>query len=137
MPSTADDINEIRHLLHHYCFHMDALGFTELGDLFAADGEWITPYAHVKGPAAVCAVMTRNVPPSPKRVHLTMNSIISVDGDRATATSNYLTLLDSPTGPMPSVVGIYDDILVRTPAGWHFQRRQLIHMFKGDMGLRI
>ncbi len=137
MSNILQDKDAIRDLTHHYCFHMDAGRFTELGALFAADGEWITPYAHEIGPAAVTAVMTRNVPPSPKRVHYTMNSVIDVAGDRATAQSNYLVILETPTGPIPSVCGIYDDVFIRTAAGWRFQRRQLIHLFKGEMGLRI
>lgn len=137
MPEMLRDKDEIRDLIHHYCFHMDAGRFTELGALFADDGEWITPYAHETGPAAVTAVMTRNVPPSPKRVHYTMNAIIAVDGDRATAKSNYLVILETPAGPIPSVCGIYDDIFVRGASGWRFQRRQLIHLFKGEMGLSI
>lgn len=137
MPDVLRDKDEIRELIHRYCFHMDAGRFVELGALFAADGEWITPYAHETGPAAVTAVMTRNVPPSPKRVHYTMNSIIDVEGDGATARSNYLVILETPNGPIPSVCGIYDDVFTRTAAGWRFQRRQLIHLFKGEMGLSI
>ena len=131
------DKDAIRDLINHYCFYMDAGRFAALGALFAVDGEWITPYAHATGPASVAAVMTRNVPPSPKRVHYTMNTIIAVEGDRATAQSNYLVVLETPNGPAPSVCGIYDDVFTRTPAGWRFQRRQLIHLFKGEMGLRI
>ena len=81
--------------------------------------------------------MTRNVPPSPKRVHYTMNTIIAVEGDRATAQSNYLVILETSGGPAPSVCGIYDDVFTRTAAGWRFQRRRLIHLFKGEMGLTI
>ena len=137
MPDMLRDKDEIRDLIHHYCFHMDAGRFAALGALFAQDGEWITPYAHETGPAAITAVMTRNVPPSPKRVHYTMNSIITVDGDHATAKSNYLVILETPNGPIPSVCGIYDDVFTRTASGWRFRRRQLIHLFKGEMGLSI
>jgi hypothetical protein len=28
-------------------------------------------------------------------------------------------------------------VLVKRPDGWRFQRRQLIHAFKGDMALRL
>lgn len=137
MPDVLRDKDEIRDLIHHYCFHMDAGRFQALGALFAEDGEWITPYAHETGPAAITAVMTRNVPPSPKRVHYTMNSIIDVNANQATAKSNYLVILETPNGPIPSVCGIYDDVFVRTASGWRFRRRQLIHLFKGEMGLSI
>jgi len=137
MPETLRDKDAIRELIHQYCFHMDAGHFAELGHLFAPDGEWVTPYAQVTGPEEVTAVMTRNVPLSPKRVHYTMNSVIAVAGDQATARSNYLVILETPNGPVPSVCGIYDDVFVRRPEGWRFKRRQLIHLFKGEMGLNI
>lgn len=137
MTDVLHDKDAIRDLIHHYCFHMDAGRFTELGHLFAEDGEWITPYAHETGPAAITAVMARNVPASPKRVHYTMNSIIAVAGDQATARSNYLVVLETPAGPSASVCGIYDDVFLRTTAGWRFRRRELIHLFRGEMGLSI
>ncbi len=137
MHNELRDKDAVRDLIHQYCFHMDAGRFTELGHLFADHGEWITPYAHVTGPDAVTAVMMRNVPPSPKRVHYTMNSVIHIDGDSATAKSNYLVILETPVGPVPSVSGIYDDVFIRVASGWRFRRRQLIHLFKGEMGLTI
>jgi hypothetical protein len=35
------------------------------------------------------------------------------------------------------VCGTYDDDLVEQPDGWRFQRRRLIHAFKGEMALRL
>jgi hypothetical protein len=137
MADMLRDKDEIREQIHRYCVYMDSGRFEELGDLFTPEGEWITPYAHVRGPAEVAAVMARNVPPSPKRVHMTLNTIIDVSGDRATARSNYLVMLEGPAGPVPSICGIYDDIFRRTAAGWRFQRRLLIHLFRGDLGLNI
>jgi hypothetical protein len=40
-------------------------------------------------------------------------------------------------GAAASVCGVYDDRLVKQPDGWRFQRRQLIHAFKGEMALRL
>jgi hypothetical protein len=66
-----------------------------------------------------------------------MNSIIDCTGPRGTARSNYLVMVEGTGGPSPSVCGTYDDVLVRQPAGWRFQRRRLIHAFKGEMALRL
>jgi hypothetical protein len=137
MPTAADDKDAIRDVLHRYCFTMDRQLFAELGELFAADGEWISPYARATGPAAIAALMARNVPLTPGRMHFTMNSVISLDGDRAEAESNYLVVLQSGGGLVPSVCGIYVDVLARKPGGWHFRRRELIHHIKGEMGLNI
>jgi hypothetical protein len=67
-----------------------------------------------------------------------MNSIIDCVGAHATARSNYLVMVEGAEGPIPSVCGMYDDVLVKQPdRGWRFQRRELIHAFKGEMALRL
>jgi hypothetical protein len=137
VPSPSDDKDAIREVLHRYCFTIDRHQFADLGELFAADGEWIAPYARATGPQAIAALMTRNVPVTPGRMHFTMNTVISLDGDRAEAESNYLVVLQSTGGLVPSVCGIYADVLMRTSSGWHFRRRELIHQLKGEMGLNI
>lgn len=137
MPTAADDRDAIRQLLYRYCFYMDRHQFSELSELFARDGEWIAPYARATGRDVIAAVLKRNVPDTPARMHFTMNSVISLDGDRAEAESNYLVVLQDGDGLIPSVCGIYADVLTRAPGGWQFQRRELIHHMKGEMGLNI
>ena len=137
MPGILDDKDVIRELLHRYCFYMDRHQFDDLGELFSPDGEWIAPYARATGPAEITALLLRNVPATPGRMHFTMNSVISIDGDRAEAESNYMVVLQSAEGLVPSVCGIYDDQLLRRPGGWHFHRRELIHHIKGEMGLNV
>lgn len=132
-----EDKDAIRELLHRYCFCMDEGRFAELAALFAEDGEWIAPYRSANGPADIAAWLQQSVPPQPRRVHYVMNSIIDCDGARATVRSNYLVMVEGPDGPIPSVCGVYDDLLVKQPGGWRFQRRRLIHAFKGDMALRL
>ena len=136
MTTVLADKDAIRELLHRYCFWMDEGRFDELAALFAEDGEWIAPYRSAKGPADIAAWLRQSVPPEPRRVHYVMNSIITCDGPRAAARSNYLVMVEGPSGPVPSVCGVYDDALVKQPEGWRFQRRQLIHAFKGEMALR-
>jgi SnoaL-like domain len=116
---------------------MDEGRFAELAALFAEDGEWIAPYRRAKGPADIAAWLRQSVPPQPRRVHYVMNSIVDCDGLHATARSNYLVMVEGPNGPVPSVCGVYEDMLVKQPDGWRFQRRQLIHAFKGEMALRL
>ena len=43
MTQILQDKDEIRELLHLYCFCMDEGRFQELGQLFAPDGEWVAP----------------------------------------------------------------------------------------------
>jgi hypothetical protein len=137
MPSASDDRDAIRALMSRYCFHMDRHLFSELSELFTRDAEWVAPYARATGRDAIAALLKRNVPETPGRMHFTMNSVISLDGDRAEAESNYLVVLQSGDGLVPSVCGIYADVLTRSPGGWLFRRRELIHHIKGEMGLII
>jgi hypothetical protein len=132
-----NDKEAIRELLHLYCFCMDEGRFAELGALFAADGEWIAPYRSARGTVAITEWLNHSVPASPRRMHYVMNSVIAVTGDAATAKSNYLVMVESSTGPVPSVCGTYVDMLVRGADGWRFRRRELIHAFKGEMRLTL
>ena len=137
MTTPLEDKDAIRELLHRYCFYMDEGQLDELAALFANDGEWVAPYRTARGPADIAVWLRQSVPPQPRRMHYVMNSIIDCDGARATARSNYLVMVEGTNGPLPSVCGTYDDVLVQQPNGWRFQRRQLIHAFKGDMALRL
>jgi ketosteroid isomerase-like protein len=133
----STDKDDIRELLHLYCFCMDEGRFAELSRLFAPDGIWTAPYRTATGPADIEAWLTQSVPASPKRMHYVMNSIIAVEGDHASARSNYLVMVEGQDGPMPSVCGTYSDELVRIAQQWRFRRRELIHAFKGEMKLTL
>lgn len=132
-----EDKDAIRELMHRYCFCMDEGRFEELAGLFADDGVWCAPYRTASGPADIAAWLKQSVPASPKRMHYVMNSVISVSGDTAAARSNYLVMVEGTDGPVPSVCGTYVDAFVRTAVGWRFQRRELVHAFKGEMRLEL
>jgi hypothetical protein len=132
-----EDKDAIRELLHRYCFYMDEGRFTELAALFTAEGEWIAPYRTAKGHDDIAAWLAQSVPALPKRMHYVMNTIIECEGAHATARSNYFVMVEGQNGPLPSVCGTYDDVLTKQADGWRFQRRRLIHAFKGDMALRL
>jgi hypothetical protein len=136
MTTPLEDKDAIRELFGEYCFRMDECRYAELGALFTADGEWIAPYARVRGPAEIAALMARNIPAEPRRKHFIMNSLIRLDGDRATARTSYLVVLQAAgAGLVPSVAGTYEDVLVRTPDGWRFRERRLVHDLAAALGL--
>jgi hypothetical protein len=67
-------------------------------------------------------------PADGQRVHMTMDSIVDVDGDRATQEVSLLLLTRAPRRGVAAVfTGRYSDELVRTSAGWRFARR-LVHV---------
>ena len=126
MPSVLEEKDAIRELLHEYCYRMDQHRFVELAELFTEDGEWITPYARARGHAEMAALWSSIVPAKgegPARLHYTMNTIISVHGDRAEARSNYMVVLEVPGGLAPSVCGTYSDVLRKEGTAWRFERR--------------
>jgi len=137
MAQMLEDKDAIRELLHEYCFCMDEGRFEDLSRLFAPNGEWVAPYRSARGPAAIAAWLVQSVPASPRRMHYVMNSVISVTGGTAAAKSNYLVMVEGPDGPVASVCGTYADRLVKLAEGWRFQRRELIHAFKGEMRLTL
>ena len=138
MTTPLEDKDAIRELFGEYCFRMDEFRFADLGALFTADGEWIAPYARARGPAEIAVLMTRNIPAEPRRKHFIMNSLIRLDGDRASARTSYLVVLQAAgAGLVPSVAGTYEDVLVRTPDGWRFRERRLVHDLAATLGLNI
>ena len=70
-------------------------------------------------------------------MHYPLNSIISIDGNRATARSNYMVMVEGPSAPLPSVCGSHVDAQVKHDDVWLFQRRELVHAFRGDTALRL
>ena len=74
-----------------------------------------------------------------------MNPVIAVTGEMAVARSYYLVMVEGERGPVPSVRGTYDDVLIRAPGGstegstggWRFPRRELTHAFKGEKRLTL
>ena len=138
MPTPAEDKEAIRELFAEYAFRMDDGRYTELGALFTDDGVWQAPYATARGPAEIAALMAANIPAEPKRKHFVMNSLIALDGDRATARTSYLVVLQAAgQGLVPSVAGTYEDVLVRTADGWRFGARRLVHDLRAELGLNL
>ena len=138
MPTPLEDKEAIRELFSEYCFLMDEFRFPELGALFTADGQWIAPYARARGPAEIAALMARNIPAEPRRKHFIMNSLIRLEGDRATARTSYLVVLQAAgAGLVPSVAGTYEDVLMRMPDGWRFRERRLVHDLRAELALNV
>ena len=125
---TAADYIEIQQLVARYSYAVDthADNGYAYADLFAPDGA----FGNTKGREAL-AELARTTQkerggPAFTRHYLT-NVIIypAPDGARG---SQYLMALDVSEGGKPSSIvhgGRYDDVYVKTPAGWRFKSRQL------------
>lgn len=123
-----EDIQEVWRLLMDYRRHLDARDFRSYSLLFTEDGEWIGGLGSAKGPAEIEALLERTLEVYPddstRTYHLVANPEIDVQGDRATAFSTwcFITRGDQDE-PVLSLLGHYQDELVRVGEVWRFRRR--------------
>jgi hypothetical protein len=101
-----------------YAMAMDSCRFADVGACFAPDAEWITNYGAARGPDEIAKFIGGIVPvkgEGPQRKHYITNIIIKVDGDTASAVSDYLVVRESENGLLPVMGGTYRDKFVKTP----------------------
>ena len=129
MPDAQADKDAIRELLARYCFHLDGGELEEMAALFVEDGVWDTAFGEGRGreglKARVRAIRALATGPQPRRAHLTTNIVIDLDGDRATARSNWTVIENHADGPRLSSGGEYRDRLVKRDGRWLFEYRKI------------
>ena len=120
------DKDEIRELLARYCFALDADRFEEMAALFTPDGVWETAFGTGTGRDGIVA-QARSIASGerPRRAHLTTNIVIDLDGDSATARSNWVVIMNTPNGPAIGSGGAYADRLVKIDGRWFFKHRTI------------
>ena len=115
MASEEAEKNAIRELLATYCFHLDNYRFADMAGLFTEDGTWDTAFGKGTGRAGIVAqaesIGTAGV--RPRRVHLTTNIVIALNGDTATVQSNWSVIQNSADGPKIGSGGAYQDQVVK------------------------
>lgn len=128
-----EDIEEIRNLLIDYGRDLDAHDLAAYSHLFAKDGEWVGGFGSAKGPAAIQALMEKNLGVASKSkpgstYHVLTNFRIDVHGDTASAWSRWNFVVTSADNH-PSILygGHYDDTLVREDGAWKFLRRVAVN----------
>ena len=122
----ADEL-AIRELLAAYCHRCDDGRFSELLDLFAPGASVVLGTATVAGHAALREFFEdRQGLPEQRGRHLTVNSVVEIDGSRARALSDFVHIKFVDGRLMPVLAGRYRDDLVRMEDGrWRFARRQV------------
>src|SRR6266849_1365833 len=122
MASTLEEKDAIRELMARYCFHFDNGEFEDWLQLFTTDGAFdLGPRGRFAGRESLRQFL--NVIPltngRPMMRHCVMNSIVSVDGDRATARS-YVVVVQGGDVPRISVAGRYEDRMTKAGGAWRF-----------------
>jgi uncharacterized protein (TIGR02246 family) len=125
-----EDREAIRALITAYGYAHDHRDYKTFASLFASNGEWVGGLGTAKGPEAIFALMDKSIGHKPVAkgsgtVHLMMNDQIKIDGDRATAETNWLYLVPSEDGsPRAQFLGHYNDQFIREKGEWKFLRRE-------------
>ena len=128
MTTEADEKNAIRELLAEYCFALDLRQFPAMAALFVPDGTWDTAFGAATGRPAIEAQMRKLLPEmgqGPRAIHFTTNIIVKLDGDTATAASNWMVAKNGEAGPFVDSGGSYADELVKRDGRWWFVRRKI------------
>lgn len=128
-----EDTQEIRDLLTSYGRLLDAHDLAGYSQLFAKKGEWVGGFGSARGPAAIQALMEKNLGATAKGIpgstyHLLTNFMIKVNGDTATAWSRWsFTVTGANKNPSILYGGHYDDTLIREDGQWKFLRRVAVN----------
>jgi len=125
---TAADYIEIQQLVARYSYAVDTHddnGYA-YADLFAPDGA----FGNTKGREALAelARTTQKERGGPAYTRHYLTNVIIYPTTEGARGSQYLMAIDVSEGGKPSSVvhgGRYDDVYVKTPAGWRFKSRQL------------
>src|SRR5215472_7954924 len=155
---TPMDYIEIRQLVNRYAFALDtgsSNGY-DYADLFAADGEFMRPYAKGREQLAALARGPRVGPDN--TVHYVMNHVIEptpdgaigkayliefnwdiapaqatggAGGGAATGPANGWDIIGRKAGELARTGGHYEDVYVKTPVGWRFKKRDFIPSTSG------
>jgi ketosteroid isomerase-like protein len=148
------DERAIRRRLHAYTHALDYGHADNFAACFTEDGalEIVSeiPNARIgtdsrtrriEGRDALRAFVADHIaPPDAYFKHLTAETQIEVDGDRATALSTFVQIDESPDGPVVTSFGLYRDTLARCADGeWRIAQRigELENRVASRDGLRV
>ena len=124
-----EDQEQIRQVLIAYGRYLDAKDYAGYASLFAHDGVWTGGFGSATGPAAIQAMLEKNLGKAEpgyvnkSSFHLMTTMSVEVRGDAATANSRYLFFTAVDNKPVPSLAGRYVDEFVRENGKWKIKRR--------------
>jgi ketosteroid isomerase-like protein len=126
--AVADEL-AIRRTLAAYCQHLDDGDFAALAHQFTADGAVMFEDRNgAHGRAEIEAWFAESYTPERRGRHMTVNTIIDLDGDQATARSDFafLGFLDGHLRPL--FAGRYHDDFVRAEGRWLIRQRTAVFL---------
>lgn len=123
-----EDREEVWKLIIDYGRFLDGRDFRAFSELFAkTEGEWDGGFGRAKGQKAIRELMERTIGKDTsmtRSCHLLTNETIHIDGDRATALTQWMFVIPGESNrPLPLLLGHYEDTMVREDGRWKFLRR--------------
>jgi len=119
---TAEE--NIRFTIAEYCHRTDSGDFDGWLKLFAEDGCFRMLGKDIIGHAALRAFIAQDQPPELRGMHLTTDSVITLQGDRAKVRSNFIFVAGGDEAGVVVAAGRYLDILVPRGDAWLFKLRE-------------
>jgi 3-phenylpropionate/cinnamic acid dioxygenase small subunit len=117
-------IDGVRQTIARYCFLCDDGRFEEWGDLFTVDTRFHVMGNTQHGRAATVEFIEAGQPPEQRGKHLIGASLVLLDGDHATAWTDFI-FVDRRGAVLSS--GRYHDELIRSDDGaWRFAVREIV-----------
>ena len=125
MSTLLEEKEAIRELLSSYCIHTDRKNAEARAALFADDAVWDAgKFGRYEGKQALRAYMDKSASGGTKFRHFTVNEMITVAGDTASALSYVLVLkLKDDGAPELFSARFYEDRLVKSGGRWLFKSR--------------
>jgi uncharacterized protein (TIGR02246 family) len=121
----GEDDDQIRRTLGEYSQWCDDGRFDEWAELFTEDAQFVLSGQVTEGREAIRKYMMEVQATGSRGVHVTTNSLIDVDGDTATASTDYLFVRTTAEGLGIIAAGRYHDQLVRDGGQWRFRVRAI------------
>lgn len=119
-----EDREAIRELIHRHAQLTDDAEVEPRVLLYAPDGRFTGPDGSVaEGHAAIRAAFSKTAPSAKGGKHITSNVVVELDGDRATAFTDFAFFRVGTGGLTPFAAGRYHDTFVRTAGGWRYASR--------------
>jgi uncharacterized protein (TIGR02246 family) len=122
-----EDEEAIRRTLGEYSQRCDDGRFDEWAELFTADARLVLAGTVTEGRDAIKEYMMTVQAAGRRGMHVTTNSLVDVDvdGDTATATTDYLFVRPTTDGLAIIAAGRYYDRLIRDETRWRFRERSI------------
>jgi uncharacterized protein (TIGR02246 family) len=119
------DEDKIGRTLSEYSQSCDDGRFDDLAQLFTEDARFVVSGTAAEGRDSIRALLVRMLPDGSRGQHITSNSLVDVDGDTASATTDYLFVRPTAEGPALVAAGRYYDRLTRDGPTWRFTERTI------------